>query len=306
MDTLTDVEVFVRVVEHGSFTKAAEALGISTSYASRRVKALEDSLGVRLLERTTRQVRPTDAGRVYRDRVVPLLDGLEEAAREAASLRAEPRGSLRIAAPLAFGLRYLTEPLAAFMATWPELEVEVSYDDRAVDIVADGYDLAIRGGLLADESLIARRLLSFRGVVAASPAYLARQGTPTRVEDLGSHHCIVNAGLRSMPGWAFDQGAGLQAVEIRGRLRLSSGEAVVRAAEAGQGIAYEPAFLTERALREGRLVRLLPEVGTYEGGIYALYPHRRHLPAKVRLFIDHLVETWKTPPWRGACGEEPG
>ena len=116
----------------------------------------------------------------------------------------------------------------------------------------------------------------------------------------------MNAGLRSMPGWAFDLGAGLQPVEVRGRLRVDSGEAVVRAAEAGLGIAYEPTFLTDAPLREGRLERLLPELGTYEGAIYALYPHRRHLPAKVRLFIDHLVETWETPPWTGACEERSG
>lgn len=300
MEPLSDVEVYVKVVELGSFTRAAEALGISTSYASRRVKALEDRLGVRLLERTTRRVRLTDAGRTYHDRVSPLLDGLEEAAREAASLRAEPRGLLRIAAPLAFGVRYLPEPVALFMRSWPELEVEVSYDDRNVDLVAEGFDLAIRGGRLSDESLIARRLVGFRGVVAASPAYLERRGRPERPEDLADHDCIVNTGLSTMPGWQFDTGRGLEPAPVKGRYRADSGEAVVRAAELGLGISYEPTFITQAGLVEGRLEALMPDVQTYTGAFYALYPHRAHLPAKVRLFIDHLVDCWAEPPWEGA------
>lgn len=300
MEPLTDVEVFVKVVELESFTRAAEALGISTSYASRRIKGLEDRLGVRLLERTTRRVRVTDAGRTYCERVAPLLEGLEEAALEAASLRSEPKGLLRIAAPVAFGVRYLHDPIASFMAAWPELEVEVSYDDRNVDLVAEGFDLAIRGGRLRDGNLIARRLVGFRGVVAASPDYLRRRGRPAGPEELIDHDCIVNSGLSTMPGWQFDTGSGLQPAPVRGRFRADSGEAVVRAAELGLGLSYEPSFLTERALRSGSLEAVMTEVGTYTGSFYALYPHRAHLPAKVRLFIDHLLQSWSDPPWEGA------
>jgi len=297
-EATAELEIFIRVVDEGSFTAAARSLGVSTSHVSRRVKLLEDRLGVRLLERTTRRVRPTDVGRRYRDRVAPLLDGLEEAAREARSLQAAPRGVLRLAAPLAFGLRYLGPELSRFLRAWPELEVEVDYSDRAVDLVGDGYDLAIRGGRLGDESVVARRLVGFRGVVVAAPAYLEAHGAPERVEDLLAHSCLVNSGLRSMPGWAFGHGDGLRTVPVEGRFRSDSGDAIAQAAEAGLGIAYEPGFLVAEALAAGRLVRLLPDVPTYEGAFYGLYPHRRHLPAKVRLLLDHLVARWTVPPWR--------
>ena len=293
------LEVFVRVVDEGSFTAAAKALGVSTSHVSRRVKMLEEDLGVRLLERTTRSVRATDVGRRYRDRVAPLLEGLDEAAREARSLQAAPRGVLRVAAPLAFGLRYLGPELSRFLALWPELEIEVDYSDRAVDLVGDGYDLAIRGGRLGDENIVARRLIGIRGVVVASPDYVARCGRPHRVEDLLEHDCLVNTGLRSMPGWAFGRGDAQQTLAVRGRFRSDSGDAIVQAAESGLGIAYEPGFLTADAIAAGRLLPLLEDVPTYEAAFYGMYPHRRHLPAKVRLLLDHLVASWSEPPWSG-------
>ena len=303
-DSLSEMVIFVRVVDEGSFTRAARLLGISTSLASRRVKALEEQLGVRLLERTTRSVRPTDVGRRYRDRVAPLLDGLEEAALEARSLRTSPQGRLRVAAPLAFGLRYLGAPVARFLERWPELEIDVDYSDRRVDLVADGYDVAIRGGRLEDENLVARRLLTFRGVVVASPAYLARHGRPNTPAELAAHHCLRNTALRSMPGWAFHTDDGLQTIPVQGRFQSDSGDAIVQAAEAGLGIAYEPNFLAWDSLRSGRLVPLLEAFRTYEGSFYALYPHRRHLPAKVRLFIDALVDEWSEAPWL-SVGEVP-
>lgn len=305
-EPISELDIFVRVVDTGSFTRAAAALGISTSYVSRRIRSLEDRLGVRLLERTTRRVRPTEVGRRYRDRVAPLLDGLNEAAREACSLETVPRGVLRVAAPLAFGMRYLTAPVARFLERWPELEVVVDYSDRRVDLVADGYDLAIRGGRLSSENLIARRLLDFRGVVAASPAYLAQHGRPRTPDDLLHHACLVNTALRSMPGWAFETDSGPHTVSVQGRFRSDSGDAIVQAAIAGLGIAYEPTFLAHDAIEDGRLVTMLEEYPTYEGAFFALYPDRRHLSAKVRAFIDHLVETWSDPPWSGACASESG
>lgn len=295
-----DLGIFLAVVEHGSFTAAGRALGLSTSQVSRRIKSLEDDLGVRLLERTTRRVRATDAGQAYRDRVAPLIEGLEEAAREAAQLRAEPRGTLRLALPTAFGRRYLVEPIAAFASRWPDLQVEASFSDRPVDLVADGFDLAIRGAARVTDNLIVRRLLDFRGVVCASPAYLARRGTPTHPRELESHDCLVNHGLRTMPGWLFLDGETPLNVQVDGPIRFDDGDALVAAAAAGAGIVYEPDFLTAPALQSGHIVPILQGWTPYVGHIYAVYPNRRFLPAKVRLFIDHLVETWRSAPWDGA------
>ena len=301
MDHHGDIGVLVAVVDHGGFTAAAAGLGVSTSYVSRRVKALEDRLGVRLLERTTRQVRPTAVGQAYYDRVSPLLDGLEDAARAAASLRSEPKGTLRLAAPAAFGRRYFAPVLASFSARYQDLRIETSYSDRAVDLVSDGFDLAIRGGAVIDEHLIARRLLRFRGVCIASPDYLARAGRPERPEDLAQHACLVNHGLRTMPGWVFTRDGEEVRVEVDGPLRCDDGDALVSAAEAGMGVAYEPTFLAADALARGTVVPLFTDHSTYEGSFFAVYPNRSHLPVKVRLFIDHLLEAWADPPWAGLC-----
>lgn len=298
-----DIGVLVAVVDHGGFTAAAEQLGVSTSYVSRRVKALEDRLGVRLLERTTRQVRPTAVGQAYYDRVAPLLEGLDEAARAAASLRSEPKGTLRLAAPAAFGRRYLAPVLASFSARFPGLRVDVSYSDRTVDLVSDPFDLALRGGAIIDDHLIARRIMRFRGVCIASPAYLERAGRPEQPEDLRDHACLVNHGLRTMPGWVFDRDGEAVRVEVDGPLRCDDGDALVSAAEAGIGIVYEPDFLAAPALERGTVVPLLTEYTPYEGSFFAVYVNRSHLPVKVRLFIDHLLEAWEVPPWAGLCSK---
>lgn len=296
-----DIGVLVAVVDQGGFTAAADILGVSTSYVSRRVKALEDRLGVRLLERTTRQVRPTAVGQAYYDRVAPLLEGLDEAARAAASLRSEPKGTLRLAAPAAFGRRYLAPALASFSARFPDLRIEVSYSDRTVDLVSDPYDLALRGGAVIDDHLIARRLMRFRGVCVASPAYLERAGTPRTPADLRDHACLVNHGLRTMPGWVFHESGASVRVEVDGPLRCDDGDALVSAAEAGMGIVYEPDFLVAPALARGSVVPLLTEYTPYEGSFFAVYANRDYLPVKVRLFIDHLLDAWEDPPWAGLC-----
>lgn len=297
MNAHGDLGILVAVVDMGSFTAAAKALGASTSYVSRRIKALEDELGVRLLERTTRRVRPTVAGQEYRDRVAPLLEGLDEAARAAVLQRAEPRGVLRLAAPTTFARRYLTQPIAAFCTRWPELRVEASYSDRTVDLVADGFDLAIRGVKRVDENLVARRILGFAGVVVASPDYLQRRGRPLHPCDLEAHACLVNTGLRTMPGWVFSRGGKTVHVDVQGPLHCDDGDALVAAAAAGMGICFEPEFLVAGALRSGAVVPLLTDWDPYEGALFAVYPTRRYLPVKVRLFIDHLVACWGEAPW---------
>jgi DNA-binding transcriptional LysR family regulator len=292
-----DLGILVAVVDLGSFTAAAASLSLSTSYVSRRVKALEDALGVRLLERTTRRVRPTAVGQAYRDQVAPLLEGLDEAARAAALLRAEPRGTLRLAAPTTFARRYMAEPIASFCAKWPELKVDASYSDRVVDLVADDFDLAIRGVQKVEENLVARRLLGFAGVLAASPDYLARWGRPEHPSDLESHACLVNTGLRTMPGWVFARDGETLRVDVDGPLCCDDGDALVAAAAAGMGICFEPDFLSASALRSGKIVPLLTDWPPYLGTLFAVYPNRRYLPVKVRFFIDHLLACWGQAPW---------
>lgn len=297
MNDLNDLRIFVRVVEAGSFTAAAEALGLSKSYASRRVRTLEDQLGARLMDRTTRRLSLTEAGRAFYEQAAPHLEGLAEAERAVSALQSAPRGTLRLAAPSSFGLRWLQPALHAFMARWPELRVEVSYDDRQVDVIADGFDLAIRGGRLADTSLVARKLAPMTGVVVASPAYLARAGTPDHPSELTRHACLDYAVASTVPRWWLSGPDGEVSVEVDARLVADNGQALVAAAVAGLGVAYQPDFLVRDELRAGRLVRLFPGWATWQGAFHAVYPHRRHLSPKVRLMVEHLVRAFEGPPW---------
>lgn len=297
MRSLSDVQVFVRVVEEGTFTAAAETLGISTSYASRQVKALEERLGAVLLARTTRSTSLTDVGRAYYERVAPLLEGLDDADQAVSSLAGEPRGTLRLATPVSFGLRYLSSALASFACRWPELRLDVAVSDRMVDLVADGFDLAVRGGRLADSSLFARRLAPFRGLLVGSPAYLERRGTPRTPADLDAHDGLLYTASVTRPGWWFRGPGGETVARPRPRMLADNGDTLAEAAIAGLGLAYQPEFIVGDALGDGRLVRLLPDHETFTGAIWAVYPHRRHLAAKVRLFVDFLVRRWQDPPW---------
>lgn len=303
MNRQPDISVFVTVVELGGFTAAGRALGLSTSVVSRRVKALEDSLGVRLLERTTRQVRTTTVGQAYYTQVAPLLDALDAAARAARSQRTEPRGVLRIAVPAAFGRCYLAEVFASFTRRFDQVAIDASFSDRSVDLVSDPFDLAIRGGASIDEHLVARKLLDFHGVCIASPDYLSLHGRPSRPEDLEDHACLINSGLRTMPGWTFARGDETLHVAVDGPFRSDDGSALVAAAEAGMGIAYEPVFIAAQAIARGTVIPLELDARPYQGSFYAVYANRRHLPVRVRLFIDHLRAAWASPPW---TVQEPG
>jgi DNA-binding transcriptional LysR family regulator len=275
--------VFIEVVERGSFSDAARRLDISLSYASRRVKQLETDLGVQLLARTTRRVQPTVAGRRYYERVAPLLRGLDALDQEIADDRVEPRGELRVAAPLAFGLRAVQPLVTSFLVRWPEVRLDVGFSDRRVDPL--DHDVTIRGGVLEDSTFTARRLVTFHGVLAASPAYLARSGTPIRAVDLAEHDALAYSGFRSISeAWSF----GDVRVEPRVRLRADNGDALVEAAVAGLGIVYQPDFLVRDALQDGRLVRLLEDVPTWQGAFWAITHGRAHT-ATVQTFVDHLA-----------------
>jgi DNA-binding transcriptional LysR family regulator len=297
---LSDIEIFVRVVQLGSFTLAARELAVSKSFASKQVRALEERLGARLLNRTTRTLTPTDAGIAFARRCSDLLDEIDEAERAIAALQEAPRGTLRLTAPMTFGVRWVAPILASFGERHPDLHISADFTDRKVDLVEEGLDLAIRVGRMQDSSLVARKLAPVSGMLIASPAYLARRGTPAAPDDLRDHDCLVYSLLDAPTSWVIEPLAGGDGVRVRVAARMTSnnGDALLAAAQAGMGITALPDFMVVDALRSGAVVRVLPTWGTIRGaGVWALYPHSRHLAAKVRLFVDHLAESFSGVSW---------
>ncbi len=304
MSDLSELELFVRVVEAGSFAGAADQLGISRSYASKLLARLESRLGVQLLIRTTRSVTPTDAGRAFYTSCAPLLEGLAEAEARVAEARAAPRGALRVAAPLVFGLRYVAPAALDFLERYPEIRLHIDYSDRYVDLVEEGYDLAIRGGDLQDSSLRARRLAPLTFSVAASPDYLARRGAPAHPRDLAEHDCLCYVHRRVQDTWRFTRGSGPEteelSIKVGGPLVCSNADALVEAACRGLGVVMQPDFAAWEALASGRLVPLFEGWRIDEGSraaLWAVHTHTRHVPTRVRLFVQHLTAALSSPPW---------
>ena len=300
LDRLTGLEVFGKVVTTGSFSAAGRALGLSQTMVTKHIAALEARLGVKLFHRSTRKLTITEAGRNYLDAVERILTDLEAADTAAAAERVEPRGLLRLNAPMSFGTRQVAPRLAAFAARYPLVSVELGLGDRYVDLVEEGWDLAIRIGTLRDSALIARRLAPCRTALCAAPSYLAAHGTPKTVADLKNHNCLGYTLVRDVGAtkWRFGKKSDIM-VPVSGNLRADNGGALVAAAVAGQGLIYQPTFLLADDLAAGRLVSLTLDQPNHEiGGIYAVYPPQRLLPAKVRAMIDYLVECFgDEPPW---------
>ena len=301
MDRLQSMEAFVKVVEQGSFAGAAEALNLSRAMVSKHVAALEDRLGVRLLQRTTRRLSLTEVGRAYFDRSRDIIHQLAEAEEAASALQSMPRGTLRINCSTGFGVRHLAPALAAFQAQYPELEVDFTLSDRLVDIVEDGFDLAIRIGQLQDSSLIARRLAPSRLALCAAPAYLAARGAPDHPSQLAGHNFLRYAYASTQEVPLTGPGGEIVEVAFSGNLVSNNGDALLAAALTGQGIVLLPTFYVGAHLAEGALRTLLPGWKLPQLTIHAVYPVNRHLAAKVRLFVDFLVDRFRgDPPW-DAC-----
>ncbi len=299
MRSLDEIEAFTAVVERGGFTQAAETLGVTKSAVSKQVARLEDRLGARLLNRTTRRISATEVGRAFYDRCSRIVADLDDAERAVRDLQAEPRGLLRVNAPMSFGVLHLADAVAAFMALHPELTIELDLSDRLVDIVDEGYDVVIRITRLPDSTLIARKLARFDRVICASPDYWERHGRPTYPEELIHHNCLMYSYLSTGDEWAFDGPDGHHAVKVSGALSANNGEALMAAAIAGLGVLNTPLFIVSQALRDGLLEAVLEEFNDTGAAIYAVYPHNRHLSAKVRLFVDFLAGRYgDTPPWR--------
>lgn len=300
LDRLTGMQVFARVASLGSLSAAARALGMSPTMATKHVAALEERLGVRLLLRTTRKLTLTEAGRRYLESIERILAEVEEADATAAAERAEARGTLRVNAPLSFGLHEIAPLMPEFARLHPAVVVDLGLSDRFVDLVEEGWDLAIRIGRMLDSSMVARRLASCRMAVCGSPDYLAAHGRPTSVQQLAAHNCLSYTLSRTQTGgrWLFGPD-GQVGVPVAGNLRANNGDVLVAAAVAGQGLIYEPTFLLSETLKDGRLIAIaLDELCIELPGIYAVHPAGRLPPAKVRAFVDFLAQRFAgIPPW---------
>jgi DNA-binding transcriptional LysR family regulator len=288
MDKLAAIRAFVSVAEEGGFSAAAQELGLSKSAASRQIAALEQELSAQLLKRSTRSVKLTDSGYAYLERCRALLADLDEADQAVAALQNEPKGLLKINAPMSFGISHAAPAVAEFMARYPELQVALILNDRFVDPYDEGFDLTLRIGALEDSSLAARKLAQIEMRLYASPAYLEKHGRPRGPDDLKSHAALHYGRPSSQSAWAL-RGA-RDAVSIRYRLCSNNGDALRVAALAGLGIALIPAFLVREEAQNGRLVALLDGFEPKPIDLYAIYPPTRFLAAKVRLFIDFLAE----------------
>lgn len=306
MDRLTNLAVFVKVVEEQSFAAAARGVGLSPAMVSKHVQALEERLGARLLNRTTRRLSLTEVGRGYYERARQILADLEDADRAASDLQAAPRGTLRVNAPFSFGIRHLGPAVAAYLQAYPEVTVDISLNDHYIDLLAEGVDVALRIGRLADSSLIARRLAPIRLVLCAAPAYLRQHGTPREPKDLARHNCLLYTYAATADEWRFVGPDGKdEVVRVSGRLLANNGDVIIAAAAAGIGLALSPSFMAGEPVRAGQLVRLLPGYAAPEAALYAVYPPGRHLSAKLRSFIDFLVKRFgEEPEWDRWCRGE--
>jgi DNA-binding transcriptional LysR family regulator len=294
------MDVFVRVAALGSFSAAARALGVSQTMVTKHIVAIEERLGARLFQRTTRKLTLTEPGIRYREAAERILAELEEAEAEATAAVTEPRGTLRVNAPLSFGIREIAPLVAEFAERFPALTIDIGLNDRVIDLVEEGWDLAIRIGRLQDSSLVARKLAPIRVVLCAAPAYLQAHGTPHTVADLARHNCLGYSlpNAASAGRWAFGRNGDI-VVTVKGTLRANNGDALRAAALAGLGLVYQPSFLFADDLRRGDLVPVTLDHPTFQyANAYAVYSPDRHVPAKVRVFIDFLAERWAgEPPW---------
>ncbi len=298
MDRFATLATFVCIADAGSISAAADRLGVAKSAVSRRLRELESHLGVELVHRTTRHLALTPSGEEFYHRANRLLADLEQAEEAVTRNHGELSGVLRIAAPLSFGLLHLQPAITAFMSAHPGVNVDLDLDDDEVDLVAEGYDLGVRLASLPDSTLVARRLAPIRNLAVASPDYLARHGTPRHPADLADHDCLVYSNVPESRVWGYVNEQGRwQPVQGRRRLRVNNGDYLRDAAIRGAGVVIEPTFLLHRAVTEGQLVPILTDVDWPEIAAYAVYPQTRHLSARVRAFIDFLVERFAGEPY---------
>ncbi|MFJ4375452.1 LysR family transcriptional regulator [Pseudomonas japonica] len=289
MNPFEDMRIFSQVMESGSFTAAADKLGLSKQFVSRRLMALEERLGVRLLNRSTRRLDPTPLGQSYYESALRLLSEVEQVEQGIAGQTSEPRGTVRVSAPLSFAVAHLGCLLPEFLQRYPQVSVEVDLSDRSVDLLGEGYDLALRIGVLEDSTLIARRLAAIERVYCASPDYLARKGTPSRPDELASHDCLPYGHGRQVQ-WRFVEQGKARVVTVCGRMRANNGELLRDAAIKGMGITYLPTFIVADALAAGQLVPVLETFAPEPLQLSAVYPQHRQSARPVQALIEFMRE----------------
>lgn len=297
-DTLAGMRAFTAVVDAGSFAKAAERLDLSRGMTSRYVAQVEAHLGVRLLNRTTRRLSLTEAGNDYYQRASQVLALVGEAEQAASREAATPRGTLRVNASVAFGARHLGALVSAYLQRYPEVRVDLTLNDRVVDLVDEGFDLAVRIARRIDPGLVARRIAPARMIACASPAYLRRRGTPKSPADLATHNCLTYAYAGGQNAWRFVRGKRERTVKVAGTLHANNGDLLARAAADGLGVTVQPTFLIGGLLREKKLARVLDGWEAEALTIFAVYASRQFVAPKVRSFIDFMVEHFgDAPDW---------
>ena len=292
---LNEILVFMSVADEGSFVAGGRAAGLTRSAAGKAVSRLEDRLGVRLFNRTTRSLSLTEEGRLFHEHGLQVLAAVQEAEASVSARTGKPRGLLRVTVPDAYGRLVVMPIVKSYLDAWPDVQVEISFTDRQVDLIEEGFDLAIRiGNAAADSRLVSRVVATYEAVLCASPAYLSKRGRPKGLDDLHDHEGLVFSSRSRRQSWRFRAvDEGWVTASIRGRLRLDSGQAIRDAALAGQGIAYLPSFLVEADLSERRLRRVLPELQAEQVTVSAIYPTRRLLEPRVRHFLDHLASCFR-------------
>jgi DNA-binding transcriptional LysR family regulator len=297
LNKLREIECFIAVAELGSFVKAADALNVSKAAVSRTILELEARLGARLMQRTTRRLSLTEAGSLYLERCKHIVSALEDADQMLTVGNTDPTGLLRINVPQTFGVLHLVNVWPCLLRRYPGIKLDITLSDRIVDIIEEGYDLAIRIARLPNSSLIYRKLASTRIVVCASPEYLEKHGTPRHPDDLKDHMVMGYSYSADKDEWHFEGPEGAVSVKTNVRMHANNGDTCVAAALAGIGITRQPTFMLSEYIRSGKLVPILPGYMSAELGIYAVYPSRTHLPAKVRATIDFLVHAFEEVQW---------
>ena len=300
MDKLKALSVFLAVVDRGSFTAAADHLRLSRTAASRMVMDLEAALGAALLNRTTRRISLTPVGEAYAGQARHILDQLEEADRQASAQTSTPQGRLRISAPMSFGVRHLAPRLKGYAVAYPEMELDLSLNDRLVDLADEGFDLAIRIGRLADSSLMARKLATCRLVLCAAPAYLREHGEPKALPDIAEHMTLGYPYWSGRDAWTFRAADGESLrVPVKNQIWSNNGDALMTAAVSGLGIILQPDFIVYEALECGELVQLFAECRPADIDVHALYASRAFMPVRIRSFVDFLVDSFANDtPWK--------
>ncbi len=298
MDRFESMRTFTRVVETGSISGAAEGMGIAKSAVSRRLAELEEHLGVQLMQRTTRRLNLTETGQSFYDRSVRVLADLEEAEQAVSCEHATPRGKLRVAVPMTFGLLHLTPAITDFMQQHPDVEFDLDFNDWHVDLVREGFDVAIRISKLSDSSLIARQLAPIHNIVCASPEYIKQHGAPQTPTELKQHICLAYSNIRQPGVWRYlDKNGDKKSINVPIRIHANNGDFLRMAAIAGHGIVLEPTFVLYQAIQHGELVPILTDYDWPGINAYAIYPQTRHLSKRVRVFVDFLVERFAGVPY---------